>query len=288
MKINFDHILWATDYSDESQEALLYAAEFAKTFHAKLSALHVLPDFSPVLRESLPAIEAELVGRIEASTEAAEARIRDISKARGIVFDDVKVLTGTPAKAICQAARKTKADLIVIGPAGASAAGRTAIGSVTNQVLRSSLVPVLVTKKRAGGTTIRKILVPTDFSGREEVERDYAWKLAKGFQASLGFLYVMELFGHDFRLTDELFKAVSEKFKARKLREKVDVPVVEDVYKAVQAADGIVDYAALHQYDMIVMSTEVGEVARFLLGSTTEKVVSLSPVPVFAIPRSKS
>jgi len=278
------HILWATDYSQESQEALLYADAFAKTFQARLSALHVVPDFSPVFAESLPAIEAELAGRIREATEAARARILGISRSHGIAFDGVLVMKGSPAKAICEAAGKTKADLIVIGPAGASAAARTAIGSVANQVLRSSLVPVLVTKKSKGAPAIRKILVPTDFSAQEEVERDYAWKLAKGFKASLGFLYVMELYGHDFRLTDELFKALLEKLKARKAKEKADVPVVEDVYKAAQAADGIVDYAASRQYDMIVMSTHVRKVARFLLGSTTEKVVSRSPVPVFAIP----
>ncbi|MGD1010727.1 MAG: universal stress protein [Candidatus Aminicenantales bacterium] len=278
------HILWATDYSKESQEALLYADRFAKTFGARLSALHVVPDFSPVLYESLPAIEAELTGKIEEAEEAAEDRIRDISKARGIVFDAVLVRKGSPAKAICEAATAENADLVVIGPAGASASGRTAIGSVANEVLRSSAVPVLVTKKRKGGPAVKKILVPTDFSDREEIERDFAWKLAQGFKGSLGFLYVMELFGHDFRLTDELFKAVLEKLKARKAKEHADIVIAEDVYKAVQAADGIVDYAAAHRYDMIVMSTHVGKVARFFLGSTTEKVIARSPVPVFAIP----
>jgi nucleotide-binding universal stress UspA family protein len=144
-----------------------------------------------------------------------------------------------------------------------------------------------VTKKKTGGPAIRKILVPTDFSGREEVERDWAWKLAKGFKASLGFLYVMELFGHDFRLTDELFKALLEKLKALRAKEREDVAITEDVYKAHSAAAGIVDYAATHHYDMIVMSTHVGKVARFLMGSTTEKVIGRSPVPVFAIPPGK-
>jgi nucleotide-binding universal stress UspA family protein len=94
----------------------------------------------------------------------------------------------------------------------------------------------------------------------------------------------MELFGHDFRLTDELFKAVLEKLKARKAKEHADIVIAEDVYKAVQAADGIVDYAAAHRYDMIAMSTHVGKVARFFLGSTTEKVIARSAVSVFAIP----
>ena len=95
---------------------------------------------------------------------------------------------------------------------------------------------------------------------------------------------MMELFGHDFRLTDELFKAVLEKLKTRRTKEHEDVAITEDVYKAHNAAAGIVDYAANHHYDMIVMSTHVGKVARFLLGSTTEKVIAGSPVPVFAIP----
>ncbi len=278
------HILWATDYSEESQEALVYADAFAKAFGARLSALHVVPDFSPVLTESLPAIEAELTGRIQQATDAARAKILEISRARGISFDGVLVTKGSPAKAICEAADRTKADLIVIGPAGASASARTAIGSVANQVLRSAVVPVLVTKKSKGAPSLKRILVPTDFSKREEIERDIAWKLAKGLKASLGFLYVLELYGHDFRLTEELFKAVQEKLRARRAAEHSDTVIAEDVYKAAHAADGIVDYATSHAYDLIVMSTHVGKVARFFLGSTTEKVIARSPVPVFAIP----
>ena len=148
-------------------------------------------------------------------------------------------------------------------------------------------IPLAAAKARRAVGAVKKILVPTDFSGREEAERDWAWKLAKGFKGSLGFLYVMELFGHDFRLTDELFKAVLEKLKARRAKEHEDVPISEDVYKAHSAAAGIVDYASVHHYDMIVMSTHVGKVARFLLGSTTEKVIAGSPVPVFAIPPGK-
>ncbi|MEN6311827.1 MAG: universal stress protein [Acidobacteriota bacterium] len=280
------HILWATDYSDESRDALLHAGLFAATFGARLSALHVVPDFSPVLYESLPAAEAELTGRIERARAAAEAKIVDISRAQGIKFDSVLVRKGSPANAICEAAATEKADLIVIGRTGLSGSGRSAIGSVTNRVLHGSAVPVLVTKKRAGGPSLRKILVPTDFSSREEVERDHAWRLAKAFKASLGFLYVMELFGHDFRLTDELFKAVLAKLKSRRAKEHEDIEMTEDVTKAIYASDGIIEYADTHKYDLIVMSTHVGKVARVLLGSTTEKVIARSSLPVFAIPSS--
>jgi nucleotide-binding universal stress UspA family protein len=68
--------------------------------------------------------------------------------------------------------------------------------------------------------------------------------------------YVLELFGHEFRLTDEMFATVLMKLQTRK-------------------------------FDLIVMSTTVRKLARFFLGSTTEKVIAHSRVPVFAIPREQ-
>jgi nucleotide-binding universal stress UspA family protein len=284
----FKHILWATDYSEEAEEALLYAGLFAKTFGARLSALHVVPDFSPVLYASIPAEEAALTGKIEAATEAAEARIQEISRRRGIAFSNVYIKKGPAAGAVCEAANKENADLIVIGRTGISGPGKTALGSIASTILRNSAVPVLVAKKGQPGPAVGKILVPTDFSAQEDVERDFAWKLAKGFGASLLFLYIVELYGHDFRLTEEHFAAVLAKLKARRHREHVGVDMREDVYKAHNAAEGIIDYVKTHTYDLIVMSTHVGSLARFFLGSNTEKVIARGPIAVFAIPPKRA
>ncbi len=139
----------------------------------------------------------------------------------------------------------------------------------------------------AKAAPIRKILVPTDFSSEEDVERDYAWKLAKSFGASLTFLYVLELFGHDFRLTNEMFAAAMKKLEARKKREHKAVEMTEEVTKAVHGYEGIIDYADTKGFDLIVMSTTVRKLTRFFLGSTTEKVIAHSRKPVFAIPREK-
>jgi nucleotide-binding universal stress UspA family protein len=287
MNALFKHILWATDYSEEAEEALRYAGLFAKTFGARLSALHVVPDFSPVLYESLPAAEAELTGKIEAATEAAESRIREISRTRGIEFSKVYIKKGPAAESVCEVANKEKADLIVIGRTGTSGPARSVIGSIAAKILRNSAVPVLVAKKAQTCSSVCRILVPTDFTIQEDVERDFAWKLARGFKASLLFLYITELYGHDFRLTDEHLGLVLGKLKARRRKEHVGVEILEDVYKAHNAAEGIIDYAKLHPFDLIVMSTQVGKVARFFLGSTTEKVIAHSPIAVFAIPPTR-
>jgi nucleotide-binding universal stress UspA family protein len=282
------NVLWATDFSEESKEAMAYANFFARTFGAKLTALHVVPDFSPVLYESWPEVQAELAGQIEASKIDGKIKLDHLCKTTGVCPDKAVVAAGSPAKVILETARKEGADLIVVGRKGIAGPEQNLIGSVTHQVLRSAHVPVLVTKgTKTRPDAIKKILVPTDFSIKEDIERDHAWKLAKAFGASLKFLYVLELFGHEFRLTDEMFAAVLKKLQARKKREHEDVEITEDVTKAIHSYEGIIDYAETHKFDLIVMSTTVRRLARFFLGSTTEKVIAHSRVPVFAIPREQ-
>lgn len=282
------NVLWATDFSEESKEALAYAHFFAKTLGAKLTALHVVPDFSPALYELWPQAQADLAGKIEATKISAQAQLDHVCKTEGVCPDKVVIREGSASKVILDTVKQEGADLIVVGRKGISGREQNLIGSVTHQVLRSAHVPVLVTKgTETRPDAIKKILVPTDFAVEEDIERDHAWKLAKAFGASLKFLYVLELFGHEFRLTDDMFAAVLKKLQARKKREHKDVEITEDVTKAIHSYEGIIDYAETHKFDLIVMSTTVRKLARFFLGSTTEKVVAHSRVPVFAIPREK-
>lgn len=279
-------ILWVTDFSDEAMDALTYADIFSGTFEAELFALHVVPDFSPALYNTATAIKGELVRRVDVIKNDAAEHLESISKAKDVSFRSL-VKEGNAAKKIIEVAEEENVDLIVMGRKGMSALERIFIGSVANQVLRNSRVPLLLTKKRTGGPSFKKILVPTDFSQHEDVERDFAWKLAKGFDAMLTLLHVLELHDHEFspRVLEEMMGEILKRIKGRKRREKEDIEVTEDVTRAVNAPLGIVDYAEAHKYDLIVMSTcGPGAVERFFLGSTTEKVISYSPIPIFAMP----
>jgi nucleotide-binding universal stress UspA family protein len=281
-------VLWATDFSEESREALAYADFFARTFKAKLIALHVVPDFAPALYESWPEVEAELIGQIEASKMNAKIKLDQMCQSQGICPAKSIVAEGSAAAVILQTARKEHADIIVVGRKGVSGPEPNLIGSVTTRILRGSRVPVLVTKGTTGKPeAVKKILVPTDFSAAEDAEREHAWRLARKLGASLTFLYVLEIFGHDFRLTEEMFQAVLKKLKDRRRREHKAVEMTDDVIKATRGWDGIIDYAETKGFDLIVMSTSVRRLARLFLGSTTEKVIAHSRVPVFAIPREK-
>ncbi|MFC2157324.1 universal stress protein [Acidobacteriota bacterium] len=289
MRKSIKKILWATDFSDESQEALLYASAFAKAFRAKIVALHVAPNFSPALYDTASVIRGELDKRVAAFKKNAQEKLEKLQKTKDLSFKII-LKEGNPAKKIIETADEEKIDLIVIGRKGLSALEKLFIGSVANHVIRNSTVPVLLTKKKSGVPKFKKILVPTDFSSQEEVERDYAWMLAKEFDSELMLLYVLELHGYEFppRVLDEMFVSLLDRLKQRRKKEKEDIRVSEDVYRAMTASLGIVDYAETHKYDMIVISTCVhSKLERFFLGSTTEKVISYSSIPVFAIPPSQ-
>lgn len=282
-------ILWATDFSDEAQEALLYAQAFSKAFKSRLIGLHVIPDFTPAFYNMSSVIEGELVKKVDSMKKEAKKRLESIKKAKGIPFEIV-VQEGTASKKILETAQEKKADLIVIGRRGLSVIEKLFIGSVANQVLRNSPIPILVTKKKTGKPQFKKLLVPTDFSDQEEVERDFAWKLASGLGASeLTLLHVLELHDYEFspKVLDEMFNTVLKRLKQRKKREKKGLKVNEEIYRAVNASIGIVDYAETHHYDLIVISTcTQSKLERFFLGSTTEKVISYAHIPIFAIPPS--
>jgi nucleotide-binding universal stress UspA family protein len=285
MNYQIKNILWSTDFSAESLTALNYASYLAKHFKASIKAVHVVPDFAPALYETRAMMVADLVKRQEDLQLKARARLEKIASKNSVKFSKIMIETGSPGKRIADLAEEEHCQLIALGRKGMSALEKILMGSVTNQVLRRSKVPVLITPKKRGEAKIEKILVPTDFSAGEEKERDYAWAVASRLQADLTLIYVLELY--DFKFSPEEVKALMDealnRLQTRKKR-RTGFKVEEVVIRDLNAPAGIVTYANRHKFDLILMSTCVSPVERFFLGSTTEKAVSYATMPVLALP----
>ncbi len=285
MTYQIKNILWATDFSYESTTALAYASYLAKHYEAKISALHVVPDFAPALYESRGVVVAELIAKQEKSREKAFKKLQKLSSQKGVKLDKIIIEAGSAGTKIPEVAEKEKCHLIAIGRKGMSALEKILLGSVADRVLRRAKVPVLVTPRRRGTPKIENILVPTDFSEAEERERDYAWMMASTLKANLTMLYILELYDFKFSPAEvkKMMDEVLSKLKSRK-KKKANFTINEVVIRDLNAPAGIVTYAAKHKMDLIVMSTCVSALERFFLGSTTEKVISYSTVPVLALP----
>ncbi len=136
-------ILFATDFSEGSSEALPYAADLAKRYGARLYLCHVIYDMSKtagwyVPHTSLDEIYADMEKNARASLDKTFSE-----EMRG--FKDVEqvILKGTPYEEITRFATDNKVDLIVLATHGRTGLDRLIFGSTAEQVVRYAPCPVL-------------------------------------------------------------------------------------------------------------------------------------------------
>ncbi len=148
----FTRILCAVDFSDCSQHAVTFAAALARQAGASLSLLHVIE--WPWHESAIPETVGVSVAQAQAmadyrrylETGAAE-RLAAIGAA---AMPDRPVSTsvsfGRPYVELLDAARRSGADLIVLGVRGRGPVDLGFFGSTANHVVRSATCPVLTVR----------------------------------------------------------------------------------------------------------------------------------------------
>jgi nucleotide-binding universal stress UspA family protein len=140
-------ILAPTDFSAVSNRALAHAVEIARASKATLIVTHILAPIVPLIGDGYvpPATYTEL----EVAARRAGQRRLDATVAR-VVKAGVKaaglLLEGVAADRIARAARKERADLIVMGTRGRSGLSRFLLGSVAQRVLTLAPCAVLTVR----------------------------------------------------------------------------------------------------------------------------------------------
>ena len=146
----FGTILVATDGSDDSDAAVEAALDLAHDTSAKLLVLSVVPEASgdgteegngggdaepPPRDDDEKVIEAK-----DITNDIVDHAVEWGLEARSLVWE------GEPADAILAAAESEGADVIVVGSSGRSGVGRILLGSVSDDVIRRSTIPVMVVR----------------------------------------------------------------------------------------------------------------------------------------------
>lgn len=145
--IKLKKILYPTDFSESSLEALQYAVTFARDFKAQLVLMHVVNEkiFSEGL--NLPRAAAPEALEQEMAEEAGR-RLRMLIPADQRAGLDVQmvILLGMPFLEIIRYAKANDVDLIVIGTHGRSGVEHIIFGSTAEKVVRKAPCPVLSVK----------------------------------------------------------------------------------------------------------------------------------------------
>lgn len=140
--------------------------------------------------------------------------------------------------------------------------------------------------------TLKRLLVPIDFSEPSEVALKYGVALARAFNARLYLLHVLpkapaedrETVEHPIGLFERMQDAARERLGKILTDDQVkDVPS-EFVTQVGTAYVEVIRYAKDHDIDLIVMGTHGrGRVAHMLMGSVAENVVRRAPCPVLTV-----
>lgn len=133
-----DSILYATDFSAQSEAAYPLAVALARDYGATLILAHVMP--TPTVAYTpgdLAVIEPE------GSLEDVRNRLEQFDPKDSRIKVDYRIAEGNPATELLDLIRKTNCDLVVMGTHGRTGFSRLLAGSVAEQVLRYAPCPVL-------------------------------------------------------------------------------------------------------------------------------------------------
>jgi len=137
----YDRILLPTDGSGLMGSVIEHAVGLAAHHDATLHVLYVANTAS---LSNLPADVGweNVTEALRKEGENAIAAVETDADERGVAVES-EIREGTPAKEIVQYADNQGCDIVVMGTHGRSGVDRLLLGSVAEQVVRSSDVPVL-------------------------------------------------------------------------------------------------------------------------------------------------
>lgn len=145
------HILLPTDGSKLSDKAVKQTIKMAKALGAKITVLHVMPDYERYVieRYNVPAALAAPVKRKYKEEAAALSkeildRVCAAGTGAGVECARVSVADDSPYEAIIKQAKKSGCDLIMMASHGRRGLQSLLLGSETQKVLVHSKIPVLV------------------------------------------------------------------------------------------------------------------------------------------------
>jgi nucleotide-binding universal stress UspA family protein len=286
-----NRIIVGHDLRAGGSKALESAAVLAQGCGAGLRVVHVVEPLHAYQRLSHPLTSPYSADEI---AEKAGARLKvlvsDAPLAR--LQAEYEVRIGKPFVELIIAQRAWLANLIVIGTTAEPE--EPFLGSTAERLVRKAPVPVMVAKKRLAPEP-KTLLLPTDFSACARKAAQAALALAKGFDARVIFLHILEpypehtiAYVHELGVSLPIPPPTPEQIEPEWEAFLSDLPL-EKIRWEKHVGEGPVASAIVRQVqhtgaDMIVIGTHGRSgLPHMLLGSIAEKVVRTASCPVLTV-----
>jgi|YNPNPStandDraft_1061719.scaffolds.fasta_scaffold01881_12 nucleotide-binding universal stress UspA family protein len=289
----FEKVVLATDLTPAWEEIVACAAEF-KTLGAREFILaHV------ITVKFLGGMEAALKAEAEPKLAAQKQQL----EAQGFRVQ-VELVSGLPAFALNEVARRHEAHLLVVGPQKTSRWQERLLGSVTSAVLHHAQFPLLLLKARItedqpegscrlkAKELLRHVLLPTDFSDIADRAAMVLEHLAPRGVARVTVVNALDVPGGEAYPPgfQEMAVAQAQSQLAaweERLRQ-AGIPQVDTVFDPGRPLPAVLKLLEKEDISLIVMGTQgKGFVREIFLGSVAHNVARLAPCPVLLLPPAK-
>jgi nucleotide-binding universal stress UspA family protein len=282
-------IVWASDGSRDSLDALAFAESIARPLDSEIIGLYVIPDYFEVRAlDEFPSRELDLLADwIKEKESKGSDRLKNISEelaSKGLRFR-TRITQGVPYLKIIEAGDEENADLIVLGKGRAEE--RNLLGATALKVLRRSRIPVLIVRRDSPRNEIKRILVPTDLYNIMSRDLQLALGLARDLKAEIYSLNIVATGEGKYPpklvelMRGDAYNKLTEQVEEARLEDRVETAVET----ARNAWIGIINYAREKKIDLIIMNTYGGYKFRRedFIGSVAERVAQESPCPVITV-----
>lgn len=293
-------ILYPTDFSRASRQALPHALFLARELGAELLLFHAEVLHGDRLNDAqfADAEPAELLERLAGSEEARAAAALDEQALAGLTIRKTTRRGFNPGAVILEYAGEEDVDLVVMGTHGRRGPASLLLGSVAGEVVRLAPCPTLTVRERKEPRPVdelERILVPVDFSEHCRTALAYALELARRYDARIDLLHVIEQPAFPTFYSPSADAALASVIRelGTSSQEAMDrlmadaeadeVPFEKHVIEGRASVD-VVEFAGERGADMIVLATHgLTGLERVLFGSTAEQVVRRAECPVFTV-----
>lgn len=293
-------VLVPLDGSDFSERALPLAAEIARSTRGELHLVqvHLVPPTAIPRLTGPPYFNAEMDTRLR-STRAEGLRHVAHRVGDGVTARTA-LLQGQIVPALIRYAREEEIDLVVGTTHGRGGLSRALLGSVADELVRRSGLPVIALRPDAAAVApagrIARIMIPLDTSPVAERVIETATTLARATGAAIVlFSAVMPLYvvgqsrepalriDEDLLEQDRAAAALQLERMANALRDR-RLAVTVEVTTHEDPAVAIVRQAARTGADLITMATHGRSgLGRIALGSVGDRVLRTATVPVLLL-----
>ncbi|MBA4057005.1 MAG: hypothetical protein C0490_19985 [Marivirga sp.] len=183
-------ILVPTDFSDNSANAVEYAAVIAHACKATLTLLNVYTPavsrysvISPLIAEEVTETKTELQKKLQLTANTLVKIYPDVKC-------EVLVGIGETVDEILFFEKSIKPDMIIMGTQGASSIEKVLLGSNAAEIIEKANGPVLVIPAKASCHIPKKILFATDYAYNDIEGAGLLTSLAELFGAMITFVHI--------------------------------------------------------------------------------------------------